>query len=312
MKTPVSALATFFAILLFTYYSFAQVSKDETLKSFVKLNAFETSEVEIIEEIVFFLNNSYSKKKGIQWSNGSITTSKNKSYDKVLLKFNVIDNTLFLKHEDRFYRFSSEAVSSFEIIIKGENRTFLRGYHTKKQHMITGNFRVTPMEIMEQITSFPEAHQISIESVEIDHKGKEGRFTITSTIYGLDLVYQLQSHLRNHADIYNVKIDTEIQSINEGIFFEKLFVAEEFELIKMNSKKLSVGGSVSLVKTGQQPVFEDLSYYVANHNMDIFPIVFSKKAVVEALSKCGVQLNKSLASVNGEKNLIKALKQLNK
>jgi hypothetical protein len=72
--------------------------KTPSLKEFLSIGATPIEEQTLINNLGFFINNDYFKNdKKLTWLNGSVTSSSGDMYANIKLKFNTINNSVYIK-----------------------------------------------------------------------------------------------------------------------------------------------------------------------------------------------------------------------
>ena len=297
-----------FSLAFIMILNFEAQAEKESLQDFLKRSATVVEEVTIRDGISFFLNDSYDKEQ-VFWLEGSIVTKKGNAYDELMLKFNTINNSLYLKRKEKSYRITSSQLESFTVNFSGNERSFKNGYVIPNSYELTASFDLSIAKALNYLLAYSDSENHRI--VELSSKEKKEGGTMTIEIIMFGKIYGLQSYLLSHEKFTDVRYnELMVSEVGKNTFFEIVVEKPDFNLIKHNSKRISNSETVALVKRSQSHVFDERKFYLANKQGEIQEIEFTKKSLIEGAKSLGLDDFKEITSVGSEKKLIKVLSRM--
>lgn len=292
----------FFSI--FSIFLFSTPLKAGTLADFLRSNAVRVDQGFIRQYISFFLNHRYHKGE-IFWFEGAIIAKNEERYDHLRLKFNTIDNSLYLHIEDQFYRIISSGLKEFILYDKGSKRRFVKGFGEIHIHLISASYYTNAIEVIKYLAEYPQADDFRIlELSTIENEPNNGSLIIRIRSGGIKPVYALQRYLGQQPGMGGVQIESGVPQFDENTFFEVLVDGKEAQLLKLNYKQSSQSESISLVKQSDFFTFNKFTYYLSDRDENIRRLQFSRKSVRKALSFANVDFTGDIPSVRKEKQLV--------
>lgn len=279
------------------------------LENYLTLNGYSVEKTTIKRDINFFLDTRFNA-NNVHWHPGDVTLPNGQSFDSLRLKFNTIKNALYVNTGAKQYRFSTTALVTFRITIKGHLRHFENGYGIQKNYQVVAKSRLTVKELTKYLMEFNALSEIEIDQLSMISKANEQSLSINISTYGEDVLTEFKQHLSANTDIYEIDVISEMANQNERTFFEVLYKTPEVYLLKLNTKKNLSSGAVSLVNQSNQVLVDDELYFLSNSSKKLIPITLNKSSVQSALHKLGIPVTKEHLTVRNEGKLMDSLMEI--
>lgn len=298
---------TTISILAFApLFLLSQKNETNTLSGFLRLNAVEVEFEDIRSDTKFFLNTNFDKKSNdFFWFKGSLKSIFEDSFSDLNLKFNTINNSLYVKKGKIFYKVSSAKVESFILFDKGLERVFLKGFGLHQISTIVLTYDILTSELLKHLLLYERFDQLEI--TELVMNKQQGELTIKLNTALRGPIYELVKHMSRKSGISDVKLKSSDLEVNENTFFEIMFDGELFLFLKHNYKKISQTESVSLVNHSQSHIFEKNIYYFSNRNHEIIGTIFTRRSIENSLAFTGIE--RKVPPLGNEVKLVKWLNE---
>ncbi|MEQ9402912.1 MAG: hypothetical protein RIM99_04950 [Cyclobacteriaceae bacterium] len=286
-------------------------NKNKSINQFLKLGATQVKEQTLEDNLGYFINNDFYKNdKQFTWLKGSVTASSGELYENVRIKFNTINNSVYLKNDDKIYRISSSRILEFSIMENDQERKFRKGFIVAKTTQIAIQFDMKSPEFLRILMSFVHFDKLDITNLTLGNKGGSGSINIELRPGLSNYAQSLKHYLNGHDGVEEVKLQSSESDTNENTFFEVLFEHEKFHVLKWNYKKISAHEAVALAKNSITRVFEEESYYFSNENDEISRFIFSRRSIHKGLTFAGVDNGMKPPAVRNERKLLSWLNQM--
>lgn len=293
-------------LLLATHFNCDALSFEKYLKA----NGVEINEGFIKDNVRFYLNRR-SGKEGLFWHDGSIFSQKGKEYTGLKLKFNTIDNTINILHDEKFYRIAPQSMTGFSIIENGKKRLFRKGFFENRVHKINADFFGPSKEVHKYILKFKSIDNFNFQKFQVDKKeGKGGKIKLTFDSPSDFSSRNFQAYLEKNENINRVKVNMKETGLEPGVFYEVLAEGDNGYLLKLFSKKSIESNSVSVIQHSYSVTFDKFKYYVAKPDKKIRQVVFLKSSVNQAHQFLGIKRTKKIGTIRGEERLTKYMKTI--
>ena len=296
-----------FAFLFLPLVLLAQeVRETKTLTGFLRLNAIKVDHQTIKNDLKFFINTKFDKEsEEFVWFKGSLKSIFGQTYADLDLKFNAINNSVYIRKDTTYFKVSSSKVENFSLIAHGNERKFEKGFGLEQINTIDLTYSISTTELLRYLLDFERFDELEI--VELITNKQQGELTIKMNATLREPVYELVKHLSRRLGIGGVKLKSSDESVNENTFFEVLFDDESFLFLKHNYKKISQTESISLVSHSQSHVFEKNAYYFSKLDHEIIATIFTSRSITNSLAFTGVK--KNVPPLGNEKKLVKWLRE---
>ncbi|WP_420581522.1 hypothetical protein [Reichenbachiella sp.] len=296
----------FFFIVSIFLISIHSTYGQDPLENYLTLNGYSVEKSTVKRDINFFLDTRFNADH-VFWHHGDVTLPNGQSFDSLQLKFNTIKNALYVNTGAKHYRFSTTALTSFRITIKGHLRHFENGYGIQKTYQVVAKSRLTVKELTKYLMEYKALPALEIIQLSMMSKTNEQSLSIDIATFGEDVLIEFKQHLSANTDIYEVEVISEMADQNERTLFEVLYKSPEVYLLKLNTKKNLSSGAVSLVNQRNQVLVDDELYFLSNSSKKLIPITLNKNSVQSALLKLGIPVTKEHLTVRNEGKLMDSL-----
>ncbi len=287
-------------------------SQPSSFNEYLATAGIKVKKETIAENLGYFINyegyfvkpDVNNKKNKLKWFEGSITNKKGEVFTNLQLKFNTINNSLYVKENDKFYKLSQFRLSEFTLVDNGKERRFSKGFVIPLTTGISMEFEMKAPEFLRFLMAYENFDELEIASLTLGSQDQMGRIDIEINESTTVDISSLKSYLLSREGIKNVKMNSESTDTNANTYFEVLKDYGNFSLLKWNSKRLSTTEVVALAKNPNVQVFKEETYYFSNDNNEIYKFVFAKKSIQKSLEFVGVTKTQTLPSFPNEKKLL--------
>ena len=265
---------------------FCTTIKADTFSDFLKANAIRVQKQQILNKVRLYLDSRF-RKDDIYWFEGTIFSKEGEQFDGLQLKFNTMSNSLYLKHGELYYSLSSAGIEAFSLKNSSSSYHFIKGFGVQHQHAISGQFSISQLQLMNILSQYPNATQITIQQFSSSSpESEKGNFNIQFLATGTSEVYNLQRYLVEQEGLSSIQIKSKKPLFDEGTFFELLVDSDSTQLLKLHAKQVSKSESVTLADHSATMYFERNTYYISNADQTIQEIRLTKKSLRKGLGIC--------------------------
>lgn len=258
----------------------------------------------------FLVNYDGDKKKHeIKWYQGSLTTKKGEVFTDLQLKFNTVNNSLYVKNNEQVYKISQFRLSNFTLIENDKERKFSKGFIIPLTTDLSIEFEMKAPEFLKFLMAYENFDELEIVTLTLGSQDQLGRIDIEINESTSVDVSALKSYLFSRKGIKNVKLDAESNDTSVNTFFEVLKDYGNFSLLRWNSKRLSSLDAIALAETSNVPVFKEETYFFSNEKNEIQKFIFARKSIQSGLQFVGITETRSIPSFPNEKKLMHWLKE---
>ncbi len=291
--------------IMFCPYATAQ-----PLSSFLDAKGALASREYLTDNISYFLDPRFRRDE-IFWYDGTMTTAEGVCHEGLKLKFNTIENTLYLKQKGQYYRLSTYSLRSFTLEDEGRQRHFIKGFGEKHEYVLSAIFRGNPSEVLKYLADFEQRDSFQLTAFDTSWKPSDGgSLALRLQSSSIHPVHNLKGYLEDNPNFNKVKLESETTEADEQGFFEVLAKGRRGKLLIQHSKKLARSGGLSLVKNHKVITFDERTYFLANQQKEIRQVFFTKRSVKKALQALGIAPPRRICSVRNEGRLAECLRKI--
>ena len=135
----------------------------------------QVDEKELWNNIYHYLYPVSISKDEVLWINGDVVTRRFGTYTNVNIKLNVLNNSLYTKVGDQCYKLKNDALESFVMKAKNEDRFFRKKFYTEHGYRITAISDFTISQLMRKMADFKEVDHLNMHEIKFKQKSSGGR-----------------------------------------------------------------------------------------------------------------------------------------
>ena len=300
-----------YILLIFNLLHLQPKSATPEIDHFLESSATEVEWQNIYDNIRFFLNSGF-KKEEIYWYKGTLTAKDGVQYQNLQLKFNTIDNSLFLKNKNQYFRIKAPDLQAFTLQDGDRVRRFVKGYYQSREHQLSATFAGSTQEVMETIMSYEAFGTLEITTINAaKKKGASGELSMRLSSPDLMSV----QHFRNYLEGTNLFGELNLLSGATGLgkqtLFEELVAGKGIALLKYYSRKKGTNEMTSIVSdAATQLTFHNNRVYISNTEHQLQEMAFSRKSARKAMLFTGLQWEGKIPAIRKEKQLVAFMKKV--
>ena len=289
--------------LAFSFLLFASQFLENDIDGFLDKSAVEVDSLEFSSNINKFLNYQVDKEKGPVWFKGNILTESEQVFNDLSLNFNVLDNSLYVFHDNHIYRISNSILKSFDIDQNGKEMKFCKGYAIPFDADMTGNFNGASHELLTYITSYPAFSDFQVKKITTTESSKTA-FKIIVSSRSRNEISGLINYLKSNARVKDFNSAYAASELNKAKYMQVLFEDENFQILKFHFKRNATAETVSVIKNSSSFVFDDEDYYIADSKKRLQEFIFTKRSIKNGLSSIRISYSKKLRGLKNENRVI--------
>ncbi|MEP1033275.1 hypothetical protein [Ekhidna sp.] len=296
------------ALLFLAFHQmFAQTNVQE-MESFLQRSVTEVDSATLTQNIRQFLY--LNSDNGVpKWFDGSIVLKSGYQLNGIKLKFNVFDNSVYLKANNKHFKASNSTISGFIIDGADGELQFRKGFGLPYEGIVEVTTSLRHQEILTYLKDYPDFESISIRLLSIEKRARNHKLSIELETKSSQAIFKLKNYLIKHDAIANVDSEYLIPELNENTYVEVLFEHESFTVVKHHFKKVAQIGSVSLSQHKSIFMFDEKDYYIASNKKILTEFLFNKASIKKAFYASQFDNYPKLRKVGSEVKFMKWLNQ---
>ena len=297
----IHGISTFALVLIFICLN--QFAAANDFSDFLRRKAVSVDSVEFSRSKHEFLSHQMEKGRA-KWFDGSIVTNESQRYEQLKLKFNVLNNSLYVNFDGVIYRVPNFALKEFVITQKGETMTFRKGYTVTSTATISATFKGSSQKILTFLNTYTDFKTLNIKQISLS-QNDVNELNISLTEVSRSQVTALKNFIDSNDNIKQSTVEFDIPRIEENRYLQVLYENDLFVVLKYHFKKTATTEAVSLVKVSDGFLIAEEDYFLAGTNKRLVEFMFTKKSLEKSLNTLNLTYENELRNVGSVSRALK-------